>query len=237
MIQLNLLPAVKLDYINAQKTRRLVLSISVIVTAISVAAFIILFSVDLIQKHDISNLNTNIKSQISQLKSKPDLNKILTIQNQLSSLTSLQSSKHAPNNLFNYLNELTPTTVNITNLTADFNANTLSITGNATSLDSVNQYIDAIKLTSYTINGSSSNSNSAKAFSSVVLSSFGTSSQSSGGAAYPASYNITLAFDPNLFQNTENVTLVVPNVTTTRLEQLQPTNLFATPTTNEEGAN
>jgi hypothetical protein len=221
MIQLNLLPAVKLDYIKAQKTRRLVLSISSIVTLASIAIFILLFSVDLLQKHRITSLNDSIKSQIGTLQGKPNINKILTVQNQLSSLTSIQTTKPAVNDMFSYLNEVTPSNVNITNFEASFSANTLVITGTAKTLDDVNQYVDTLKLTTYTINSSP---NSSKAFTNIVLNSFGTTDQSSTG--FPASYTINLAFNPALFKITNDIALSIPNTTTTRLEQANPSDLF-----------
>lgn len=222
MIQLNLLPDVKLEYIKAQRSRRLVLSVSVIVSLIAVALLVVLFSYDLLQKKHISDLSKDINNESSQLQNEPNINDILTVQNQLASLSQLHAQKPSASSTFNYLNELTPVNVDITDFTVDFTKQTFVITGTANALSDVNQYVDTLKLTTYTTN---QNSTPTKAFSNVVLTNFGLTSTSTGGK--PASYTISLSYDPNIFNITYQVTLSVPSTTTTRLETQQPTDLFA----------
>ena len=55
MIQLNLLPDVKLEYIKAQHLRRLVLSVSVLVTLAAVVILMLLLVFDLAQKKNLSD--------------------------------------------------------------------------------------------------------------------------------------------------------------------------------------
>ncbi len=222
MIQLNLLPKVKLEYIKAQRTRRIVISVSILVCIISVALLFLLFSYDLLQKKHLSDLDKDIKTEVSQLQAKPGINQILTVQNQLESLTTLHSGKPAVSQLFNYVNEVTPAQADISDLTVDFTKQSISITGSADNLSSVNQYIDTLKLTTYKTN---KNSSATKAFNSVVLSNFGLSSTASSGK--PATFTITLNYDPNIFDITQSAVLSVPNTTTTRLEVSSPSDLFA----------
>jgi Tfp pilus assembly protein PilN len=222
MIQLNLLPDVKLEYIKAERSRRLVLSVSFLVAAVSVVLLLLLLSVDGLQHKHLSDLSKDINSESSKLQNEPQIDKILTVQNQLNSLTDLRSQEPATSKLFDYLNETTPSNVNITDFSIDFTKQTATITGTSANLAYVNQYVDTLKYTTYTAGG---NSSSKPAFSSIVLSSFSLNT-SSQDATQAASYTITLSYDKTIFDVTQNVKLSVPSVTTTRLSVDQPTDLF-----------
>ena len=90
MIQFNLLPDVKLEFIKARRLKRLVVMGSVGFSALALFILIlVLVSVDVVQKKSLHDLNKDIQSNSTQLKSIPDLDKILTVQNQLGTLTSL----------------------------------------------------------------------------------------------------------------------------------------------------
>ena len=155
MIQLNLLPDVKLQYIKAERTRGLVLSTAALITAAAIALLILLLVIGGLQKKHISDLNKDIKSNTAKLQSQKDIAKILTVQNQLNSLTALHDSKPAAANLFGYLNGVTPVQVSITSFNIDFTSQTATITGTADSLSSVNKYVDTLKFTTYTTEDSS----------------------------------------------------------------------------------
>jgi Tfp pilus assembly protein PilN len=221
MIQFNLLPDVKLEFIKAQRMRRLVLGVSILVSAVSVVILVLLLSVDGLQKKHLSDLNNAIASETSTLQRKPNINTILTVQNQLESLTQLHNGKPAADRLFNYLNELTPAPVAITNFTVNFDANTITITGTADTLSSVNQYVDTLKLTTYSTASSSSNK---PAFSNVVLSAFGYDTNPTDPSE-AATFTITFSYDKSIFDITKNISLSVPT-TTTRAQLQDPSDLF-----------
>jgi Tfp pilus assembly protein PilN len=232
--QLNLLPDVKMDYIKAQRSRRLATSIAVLVSIVAIALLVLLLGAEGLQKKHLSDLSKDINTNSAELQQKPQIEKILTVQNQLESLTTLHTGKPAVSRLFGYLNELTPAQVDITDLTGDFTQQTLTITGAADSLSSINQYVDTLKLTTYTAKGTPG---SQPAFSNVVLSSFSLNTQSEVDG-HPASYIITLSYDKNIFDITQQITLSVPNVTPTRLAVAQPNDLFQAapaPTTTKGG--
>src|SRR5215467_2991209 len=94
MIQFNLLPDVKIQYLKAQRQKHLVVFISTIaiIAAIALFAFLVTF-VDVLQKKNLSDLNADIQTNSNQLKSTPDLSKILTVQNQLKALPGLHDQK------------------------------------------------------------------------------------------------------------------------------------------------
>lgn len=227
MIQFNLLPDVKLQYLKVRRTQRLVVSISSLLIVASLVVFVLLIgTVDVFQKKNLSDLNRDVKTYTNQLQNTPNLNKILTVQNQLEVLTSLHDQKPAASRLFSYLQQLTPSAAAISQLNVSFaqsassqtaasTPNTLSITGAANSLDVVNAFADTLKFTTY----KKADGSSANAFSAVVLAQF---SRSSSGATY----NITANFDPAIFDSTNNTSLTVPHIVSTRSVIEQPTDLF-----------
>lgn len=226
MIQLNLLPDVKLEYLRTTRNKRLVIGISLVVIAVSVAVLLLLGSIVYgFQKKNLSDLNQDIATYNDQLKKMPDLDKVLTVQNQLTSLTALHEDKAVASRLTGYLTQLTPTAASITQLDVDFAANTMTITGSAQQLDVVNTYIDTLKFTTYqTLSADSAPEGEAlRAFNSVVLSQF---SRNDSGAKY----TITLGYDPAIFDVANNVKLTVPKIVSTRSLTEQPTDLFQSTT-------
>ena len=202
MIQFNLLPGVKLEYVKAQRTKHLMTFISIVVGAVALTVFLIsLFVVDVVQKKSLSDLNKDVGSYSKKLKGTSDLSKILTVQNQLSTLTSLHDSKPVTSRLFDYISQVTPSQASLNKLTVDFTLNTLSVGGAAPSLDTVSLYTDTLKATYYTTD---QNSTKVKAFSNVVLASFGRDDKG-------ATFTITLSFDPTIFNATNTVKLIVPS--------------------------
>jgi hypothetical protein len=221
MIELNLLPDVKLDYIKSQRTQRLALSISVLAGGLSIALLVILLSVSGLQKKHLGDLNTDIKKDTRRLQQEPQIDKILTVQNQLQSLTDLHASKPAATRLLDYLNQVTPAQASITDFTVDFTTQQMSVTGSADALATVNKYVDTLKFTTYTTKDSNTQT---KAFSDVVLSSFGLSPD--GKNSQPASFTITYTYDKNIFDITQEIKLIVPKQTTTRATLDQSSDLF-----------
>lgn len=214
MIQLNLLPDVKLEYIKAERQQRLVMSASIIVTVASIGLLLLLLSVSALQKKHLNDLSRDITSESSKLQNEPQINKILTVQNQLGSLTALHDKEPAASRVLEYLNETTPANASITDFTIDLTQSKETITGTSASLAAVNQYVDNLKNTSYTTDA---NSTPAPAFSNVVLTNFSlnTGSQNPGQAA---NYTIDLSYDPTIFDITKKVKLSVPNILTSQLQ-------------------
>lgn len=199
MIQFNLLPDVKQQYIKTQRLKRMVIGVSFLASTAAFVIFLILIStVYLVQRKSLSDLNRDIKSASTQLENKPNIADILTVQGQLTSLSSLNAQKPAASRLFGYLSQLTPNQATISDLQIDFSQNTMTINGNAPSLDIVNTFVDSLKYTNYSVQGSSATT---KAFSNVVLASFSRSSK--------ATYTITLGFDPTIFNNADNISLTI----------------------------
>jgi hypothetical protein len=234
MIQLNLLPDVKLEYIKAQRARRLAVSIALIVGTASLVLLLLLLSVSGLQKKHLSDLSRDIATDSQKLQKEPQITKILTVQNQLESLTALHDAKPAASQLFDYLNQVTPTQVAISTFDIDFTQQTVTITGTADALSNVNKYVDTLKFTKYTTD---TNSKAAAAFNNIVLGSFALNNDTKN-PSQAASYTITLSYDKTIFDITQKVKLDVPTQVTTRSEATQPTDLFqAAPPTSKGATN
>lgn len=198
MVQFNLLPDVKLKFIKTQRTKHLVTFIATIVSVVSVGLLLFsMFVVYIVQGQILSGLDKNINTANKNLTAVSNINEILTVQNQLSTLTSLHESKPAVSRVFAYLQSTTPTNVSLSQMQLDFSASTIALGGNAPSLDDIKTYTDTLKGSTYTTSG---NSTAQKAFSDVVLSSF---SRNEKGA----SFTITAKFVPDLFDTTKTVDL------------------------------
>jgi hypothetical protein len=190
---------------------------------------VMLITVDVVQKKQLSNADKSFANYSKQLASTPNVAQVLTVQNQLQTLIGLHQQKHVASRLFTYLPQVTPTDVRISQFSIDFGQNTMQISGTADSQQATNTFIDTLKFTTYKVDDKDQ---AKSAFSSVVETSFGVSTTG-------ASYSLTIQFDPILFSNNlggKTPALTVPKKTTTRSVMDNPANLFnSTDSTNTGG--
>jgi Tfp pilus assembly protein PilN len=216
-IQFNLLPDIKIEYLKARRQQHLVVLGAVAAAIVSITVFVLLLSVVYgLQKKNLNDLNTDIKSASNELQDTKDLNKILTVQNQLTALPGLHDKKIASSRLYSYLAQVTPNGSSITKLNADFEANTMTIAGTSSDLATVNKFADSLKFTKFTTKTQKTEKN---AFSEVVLTNFSVTTKD-------VTYTIDMKFDPAIFATTQDVQLTVPQITSTRSEVDKPAALF-----------
>jgi len=213
MIQFNLLPDVKKEYIKVRRTKRLIMVGSLSASVISIVVVLILFAfVQGSQKSHIDNLSDDIQEEFTALKSVEDLDRILTVQNQLSTLETLHIQKPETSRLFDYLTQLIPSSVTVSTLTLDMTNASINMSGRADSLASINQFVDTLKFSTYTIRDQESEA--VEPFSNVVT--------RLNRDNISATYTLDLVFDPLLFDNTVDVALSVPNIVSTRSSSNRP---------------
>ncbi len=201
MIQFNLLPDVKIYYLRANRQKHVVMLISIVTTIAALAVLVMLITVVyVLQKKNISDLSKDIKTSSSELQSTTDLNKMLTVQNQLNALPALHDSKPVATRLFGYLAQATPPQASNNRTVADFTKNTISLSGTADTLNTINVFIDNLKATKYNTEANPTSKKSA--FSDVTLTAFGRDNNS-------ATYTITFGFDPVIFSEASNVTFTI----------------------------
>lgn len=221
-MQFNLLPDVKLEYVRTRRMQRMVIVIATIVTLATTALFIFtLVYVKVIQQKSLRDVNKDIASNSKTLKEIPELDKILTVQNQLASYPAISDQRPAVTRLGGYLQRITPNNVQISQLQVDFSGTTIIFNGSADTLDAVNTFVDTLKFATYKID--EPDAESVKAFSNVVLLSFSRSEKN-------ASYSISMNYDATIFDTTKKVAITVPDIISTRSNVSQPNALFkATP--------
>lgn len=229
MIQFNLLPDVKIQYIKARRMKRTVIVASVIVIASCAAVLALLASaVYGLQRNHIANLSEDIERDISAVQEVQDINRVLTVQNQLGTIDSLHEAKPVTSRLFDFIESITPSDVSINSVEVDYANDSIFVSGEANNLATVNKFVDTIKFTTYVIatdedeNNNSNNDDNSLAFSNVVLSSFGRTNDET-------SYTIDLTFNPIIFDSSEDIRLEVQQRITTRSEVERPQALFRTP--------
>jgi Tfp pilus assembly protein PilN len=211
MIQLNLLPEVKKEYIKAKRTKRLIVSTSVIISASAVFLLFLQFSfVQFAQQKSISDLTKDIESEVASIQSVEGLDEILSIQNQLNTIPGLSEDRPETSRIFEYMRTVTPKDVFISRLDLDIENNKIEVSGTASSIASINTFADTLKFATY----KTDDIEDGEPFTGVLT----TLSRNNN----KSSYSIELEFDPILFDNTETVVLVVPNTVTTRSVTGQP---------------
>lgn len=112
MVQLNLLPDVKKEFLQAQRMRNTVISISIFVSIVFVGILVILgvlMGGQAIQKNLVTN---DIKENAAKVQDTPQLNEYLTVQNQLSQIGALKDAQPIYSRLFDYLQQLNPASPN-----------------------------------------------------------------------------------------------------------------------------
>lgn len=218
MVQFNLLPDIKIQYMRARRQKQFVVMVSTITIIVSIAVLALLISfVFGVQKKSLTDLSRDINVASEELEGTKDLTKMLTVQNQLKVLPGLHADKAVVSRIFGYITQSTPSAASISRLNVDFAMQTITLSGSADTLETVNTFADTLKFTTY--HTKKAPKDEVSAFSSVVLASFGRDSKG-------ASYTITLKFDPVIFSGSEEVTLTVPSKITTRSQTEQPAALF-----------
>jgi Tfp pilus assembly protein PilN len=191
-VQFNLLPDVKLQYNRAQRLRKTVNSVAFLVSAAAFGVFLLmLLTVDVVQKKQMSDAGKELDSVSKQLNSIPELNNIVTVQSQLQALTTLHQNKHVTSRVFVYLPQLTPAGVSINKLTLNLKDQTLLIGGQADSQKTVNAFVDTLKATTFKVSDQDA---AARAFPSVQESNFTINPTN-------VNYTINMTLDPKLFAN------------------------------------
>lgn len=232
MIQFNLLPDVKLEYIRARYRKRLIMAVSIAASGVFLVIFILLFLfVRVNQVKYMKDLDKDVKTLVEEIRKTPDLDKMLTVQNQLNSLPGLHDQKVVGSRLLDYLGQITPVQVTISDVSVDFETNTMSIKGNADALSTVNKFADTLKLTSYVVNKKDENAakQEGKAFKDVVLKSFNVEKNNTSNPDKPIVYELGFAFDPIIFsiikeeppEGAPSVELSVPNIISTQSGESQ----------------
>lgn len=234
MIQFNLLPDVKVEYMRTERVKRTVMFAAAGVSLVAFLTFFgLLILVKVVQPNHIKSLTNDIKQSSSNLKDTKDLDKILTIQSQLNALPGVHTTKPDTTRLFTYITQFTPSDIKISAISIDHGAKTINISGTAASAVAANQFADTLKRTEYIVlvdGESEAEAQKTPAFSSVK-----SALPISGGKI---TYTIDFTYDEALFDNKKTIKLIIPNITSTASSQGLPSGLFEpapVPAANQNG--
>jgi hypothetical protein len=162
MIEINLVPDVKQELLNAQRVRTSVISFSIVI-GIAAIAVVVVLAVWVFGVQATRGFITDgtIDKESKALSAVPDISNTLTIQNQLSELSAMHDKKSIDSRIFDVLTTINPPAPNdvaITNLSLDSTSNTIKIEAQAVNgypaLDVFKKTINATKF-KFTENGES----------------------------------------------------------------------------------
>jgi len=135
MIEINLIPAVKQELIKVQRVRATVIAFSILIGLAAIAVVTILavyvFGVQTVRSVVADDA---IKKGSQQLAGVEDLSKTLTIQNQLTKLSTMHDQKKIDSRIFDVLLAIippVPNNIQISDLAVDSTAGTITMQGQA----------------------------------------------------------------------------------------------------------
>lgn len=163
MIEINLIPDVKQELLRAQRTRAAVVSASIVTGIIGLSVVVLLLIyVFVVQGGRHLYLDGQIKDKNEELTKIEDLSKILTLQNQLKQINTLNENKKLDSRLFDALNAVVPPEqIRISLVTLNAETTTINIEGRANTYDSVEIFkktLDGARVT-YTVDGEEQSDN------------------------------------------------------------------------------
>ncbi len=218
MIQLNLLPDIKKEFINAQKTRAVVMSSSILITLGAIGLSVLLFVyVTFLQQLQITLATNDVKSKQQELSHVSDLSKYLTIQNQLAALPDLHNGKGIYSRLFSFLpvlNPISPNNIELSQLQLDSNDKLVSLTGQTASFESLNVFVDTLRNAIVTYKDPSGVQQTSKIFGSVVVQSSAID-KANGGSKVSFTVRSTY-LDPVFDAHNTDLSASVPNIKTSQ---------------------
>ena len=222
MIQLNLLPDVKIKYIKTKRNQRVVVLAASISSAIAIVILIILYlSVDVYSKNNLEKLSASITADSQKIILNKDVNKIITIQNRLNSsdgLPSLYKARINPVLIFDYLRKVSTPGVTIENVSMNYTTGLLSFSGKANSIIDGNVFYNQLLFATYTPLGSKSN---ILLFTNPIISGL-TAPAPDAKPTDKLSYSVTTTIPTSLFTNNmsdSSINVKQQDVTKSTLDQ------------------
>jgi hypothetical protein len=144
MIQINLIPDVKLQLIKTQETKSKVIKISIILMIVSLASVFSLGSYSFIVQSLVNTkTDQDIAAEEKKLNDVTDLTKILTIQNQLKSISEVNNKKKINSRVFDMITTLKISgnkNVSYSGIIMDQTQGTLQINGQTESYQSYDTF-------------------------------------------------------------------------------------------------
>lgn len=221
MIQVNLIPDVKQEYLKAQKIRNMVISISIL-TMIGASVLVVVMGTFVGgQAYVNSQTQEKIEKEFANLQAKEDVDKLVTIQNQLTIIDELNQNRSMKSRLFAVLEAIRPSgenDISFSTIRLDPETNVLYMEGSATggypAVETFKKTITQAKVT-YVDNTLEENSERLETTLAldperIIISDTNTSEDTNGQKVLR--FAMSFEYDPILFNNTvRDVKLVLPD--------------------------
>lgn len=239
MIELNLLPDVKREFVRAQRLRRqiiaLMIFVSLVATGLVVLIALYVYGAQLALG---AVLDSNIQNKAEELAQVEDLDNYLTIQNQLAALPELHDGKMIYSRLFDYLpvlNPATPNEIRLSQLNVEQETGSITIVGNAVDYRAVTVFENTLQNAQLSFNEyGSEEQRSEPLVQNVSIDEVGLSEDVNGNRV--VTFRATVDMNPAAFdRNNENTQVSVPNRNTTQSAQGVPLQVFGDSTSQEGG--
>lgn len=242
MIELNLLPDVKQEFVRSQRLSRKI-TIIMIITSIAAVGIVIFFAftVYVVQAATNGLLDNSIKDRSEKLQKTDNLARNLTIQNQLKTLPELHDQKQIYSRLFTYLptlNPAEPNTVKISKLDVNSEEGTITLEGYAKDYKAVAVFKDTLSNAELVYTDDAKQSIETKLFSDIAISDVGLGEDADGNQV--TVFKATLTYDENAFKRmpggTPAPTVRVPRKNTTPSAQQSSSVFGEASRADQEGA-
>lgn len=232
MIQINLIPDIKRELLRAQQMRRTAISISIVVGVIAGGVVVALGAVLGVQLVHEGITRSNIDTEYKKLKNVDNIENVLTIQNQLSTIQSYQDSRTMDSRLFDVLgaiNPASPNDIKFSSIKLDPSTNTITIQGTALNGYSATDTFRKTILNTTIESGSGSDVKTAAITDEVTISE--TSYGQATDGSHVLRFTLSFTYPDGLFDNSlKNIKVVTPTAKTdvTDSRTRVPESLFTT---------
>lgn len=197
MVQINLLPDIKKEFIKSQQTKKAVITFSALLSIVMLVLTVLFFLyVQFGQALRLKSVQNDIDDNIKTIKRQNNAQKIITVQGTLANISGLQDKKAITTRLFDYVNGFTNKEVSYSSIKFDNSANTMTLSGNAESVEKINALANNLKSAeiSYKQNGQP---DKIKPFNTVKFTSLSNGGEGSDGKA---NFELSFTYDPIIFQ-------------------------------------
>jgi Tfp pilus assembly protein PilN len=232
MIQLNLLPDVKKEFLKAQSSRNRVTFFAIVAVVgaagltVAMAAFV--YGV---QNAQLYFLNQSIVNRTAELQNIPDIDKYLTVQNQLEKLSELHANKNMYSRMLDFVKVLNPTAphrVQLGSLEINDEQKKITFSGTTDTFESFNTFKDTLENAELTYkDGLNPEGEALKEplFSNISVENSGLARV---GNKQRVSFVVNVTFSENTFLNRyTGVSVKVPEIETTGSARQAPQPLFS----------
>lgn len=208
MIQINLLPDVKREYLKAQQTKHAVVMVAILLSIVTVTLAALLFVyVRVLQPSHRTNIQKDIDSGIAKLKASEDAVEIVTVQGALEQIGALQDKKVVTSRVFNYVTSFTPRGVSYGAIKLDTATGIMTIAGVTSTHEKANELANNIKNASFT-HEVNKQQQKLTPFSAVVFNSLSSNENSDSGKQVV--FELTFKVEMQIFnQATQNGKIVI----------------------------